>query len=105
MHSTSSEVEITHIDKKCLGVGLEKAKGSCKRIVRFDGERIDHLPSAPETEAAGENILEDFRCAAYVNPSAKWRLSECPLASHLTIVDTADRGKRRVGQQKQKKRH
>mgnify|MGYP006308872783 CR=1 FL=1 len=100
----NAKYEIKSIDEKCLGVDLERAKEPCKRIVRFDGEPITNFPSMPESQVADNNTLEDYRCAAYVNPSAKWRLSDCPLASHLTPVDTSERGKKRVGQQKQKKR-
>jgi hypothetical protein len=110
MKSTDLELKIKCIDKKCLGIGIAEAKGVCKRIVRFDGEPITNLPSMPEVEAASKNennnniILKEYRCVAYIDPSAKWRMCNCPLASHLTVMDTKDRGKKRVGQQKQKKR-
>ena len=44
-----------------------------------------------------------FFCEAYLYPKEKWRLGICNLATHIreTIVETT--GKKRVGQQKQKK--
>lgn len=44
-------------------------------------------------------------CGAYINPSRRWVLGTCPLATHVvTRIDDKDKGKTRVGQQKQKRR-
>lgn len=66
---------------------MEQCDG-CKRIVTDD-----------RLEWEGQQ-----RCAAYINPKAKWRVGKhCPLCS--TIVHTVEQqGKVRLGQQKQKKR-
>ena len=44
-------------------------------------------------------------CNIYISPSAKWRLGDCNMATH-TIARTkeTDKFKRRVGQQKGKKK-
>ena len=43
-------------------------------------------------------------CVSYWDPSAKWRLGDCPLADpHLRSVQEVKKEKVRVGQQKQKK--
>ncbi len=44
---------------------------------------------------------KDF-CEAYQFPELKWRLGDCPLATHVTVMIKEDSGKKRVGQQKQK---
>lgn len=55
-------------------------------------------------ECNGCNRIDNGYCSAYINPSVKWKAGrQCPLASHLTTI-IKDEGKRRVGQQKQKKR-
>ncbi len=45
-------------------------------------------------------------CEAFVNPDAKWLNSDCPLADEVlkTVVEEKETGKKRVGQQKQKKK-
>lgn len=43
-------------------------------------------------------------CTTYVNPEKKWRLGNCPLATHVVVRVEENQEKRRVGQQKQKKR-
>jgi len=55
-------------------------------------------------ECKGCNRIDNGYCSVYINPKAKWRAGKrCPLASHLiTLVE--DEGKKRVGQQKQKKK-
>lgn len=73
---------------KCFGKGFDDDKkkfhkgGACSRIVNGN-------------------------CLAYLFPELKWReglLSGCPLATHYNESVVADQGKKRVGQQKQKKR-
>lgn len=45
-------------------------------------------------------------CGAYVFPSEKWRLGDCNASDDFlkTTIDDSPAGKKRVGQQKQKKR-
>lgn len=50
-------------------------------------------------------------CVAYLSPKAKWRPSpvapggHCPMATHVELeTGNKDAGKKRVGQQKQKKK-
>ena len=49
-------------------------------------------------------VAEDGTCSAYLYPAAKWRIG-CPLADDfLKAKETStSNGKKRVGQQKQKK--
>lgn len=45
------------------------------------------------------------KCSAYWNPTAKWRIGDCSLADlRLKAVYIAAEEKKRVGQQKQKRR-
>jgi hypothetical protein len=47
---------------------------------------------------------EEKVCVAYLYPAEKWRLGNCPMATHVTEqADDSKKGKVRVGQQKQKK--
>lgn len=49
--------------------------------------------------------IENGYCKLYIRPSVKWRISEfCPAATHIYKNAEYKAGKRRVGQQKQKKR-
>ncbi|RLI64772.1 MAG: hypothetical protein DRO67_03635 [Candidatus Asgardarchaeum californiense] len=49
------------------------------------------------------NKVEGEYCQVYINPYAKWSHGKkCPMASHLK-KEVRITGKRRVGQQKQKK--
>lgn len=58
--------------KKCIG---------CKRI----------------TQERGINV-----CEAYEFPRMKWRLGNCPLASHVLTTSKVLTPKQRIGQQKQR---
>ena len=42
-------------------------------------------------------------CLSYQFPATKWRLGNCPMATHVTIR-IAEEGKARIGQQKQLKK-
>ena len=57
----------------------EKCEG-CDRIKEADGNKF---------------------CKAFANPSSKWRLGPCSMATHIKI-ETKGSEKTRVGQQKQK---
>lgn len=50
-----------------------------------------------------ERTKDDF-CVAYRDPSYWWRLGICPLATHVRVTIKSDDGKKRAGQQKQKKK-
>lgn len=43
-------------------------------------------------------------CLVYINPSHRWKLGICPLATHVITRIEGDQGKTRVGQQKQKRK-
>jgi len=43
-------------------------------------------------------------CSAYLYPDLRWRLCECSAATHITHLEQAG-SKKRVGQQKQKKKN
>lgn len=81
-------VEIKPLVEGCIG-----PNGICAHILKMNGEPIADPPTI--------ETINQFRCAAYPNPSAWWRLGSCPLATHLAIV-IQETGKKRVGQQKQK---
>lgn len=37
-------------------------------------------------------IEKENTCASYINPSSKWRLGNCNLASHLVVEETKKAG-------------
>ena len=75
--------EFKPIVKECLG---------CSRIV---DEGLAPFP-------AEDGKTDTRRCSAYVNPMSKWRIGNCPLATHI-ITRVEQTGKKRIGQQKHKK--
>ena len=51
-----------------------------------------------------EEVDEEFIvCKTYLNPTSKWRICDCPFATHVEIKEEKEI-KKRVGQQKQKKK-
>jgi hypothetical protein len=49
--------------------------------------------------------VEDKRyCAAFPDPTVRWRLGNCNMATHIKTETKGDSAKVRVGQQKQKKK-
>jgi len=49
--------------------------------------------------------IENGYCKVYIFPEAKWRVGNCPMATHLKReLSNKEQMKIRVGQQKQKKR-
>ena len=48
------------------------------------------------------HIIDYDYCESYLHPNMKWRLGNCPAATH--IVKEFEQTKKRIGQQKQKKR-
>jgi len=51
-----------------------------------------------------ENIDGGQYCKAYINPTEKWKLGDCPLCSTIRKMEGNQQEKQRVGQQKQKKK-
>ncbi len=49
---------------------VEQCKG-CKKI--------ELNPDLPDNE---------LKCLAYINPKSQWRMGDCHLASHLTVLET-----------------
>jgi len=35
--------------------------------------------------------VEEDLCSAYINPSLRWRLGECPLATHIIIQEEVEK--------------
>ncbi len=48
------------------------------------------------------NLHDQEYCNTYLWPETKWRLNNCPMATHLVSREVKDQEKKRVGQQKQK---
>jgi len=66
----------------------------------------DRVPVIEKCEgcARTEVINDQELCLAYLTPASRWRLGNCALATHVTtIVGEEQQGKKRVGQQKQKR--
>ena len=73
------------------------------RIIRKPKEKL--IGGKVITECIGcENQIAGL-CNIYISPSAKWRLGNCVMATHtITRTKETDKFKRRVGQQKGKKK-
>lgn len=69
--------------------GVVEKCGGCENKVNFT------LPKSP--------IIIQLGCNAYLYPEAKWRVGDCPMATHLEKEETKKPGKIRWGQQKQVK--
>ena len=68
-------------------------------------ETFHHQPIHEKCVGCERIHPEEKVCLAYLYPAEKWRLGNCPMATHITEqVDNSKKGKVRVGQQKQKKR-
>ena len=69
-------------------------------------EIIDKCKGTGENEKGEKNPdcsrIEGKYCKAYVSPNTKWISRPCPLADHA-VKDTKKFGRRRIGQQKQRK--
>lgn len=77
-------------------------------ILNLDRLRKEREPIVPECRIYNENgpckRIDGELCFATVSPKARWKLGPCNLASHvIQIVGEEGSGKKRVGQQKQKK--
>jgi hypothetical protein len=106
--------EALPINDKCIGQNLgdlekmlDTRNPTCTRIDPIEiFDIIDEETGQIDDEAAPEISLTDkaCRCKAYAFPDSKWKNGPCPLATHIISVEEVERGKVRVGQQKQKKR-
>jgi hypothetical protein len=68
--------------------------GGTKRTIDAKCEGCDRI-----------KLSEDKKfCAAYPDPTVRWRLGNCNLATHIKVETKAEASKVRVGQQKQKKK-
>ena len=72
-----------------------------------EGRIIKSTKSLFEKEPIVDDCLPCIRhdkkvCSAYLSPAQKWRLGDCPLATHVIVLIKEDSGKKRIGQQKQK---
>jgi len=74
-------VQKSEIIREPVHPECEKDKG-CNRIIEESGVKV---------------------CAAYARPSVFWQRGGCALASHIVKESDTVNGRRRVGQQKQKK--
>ena len=63
----------------------------------------ERQPIIDECKGCQKIVTEINMCSAYINPTAKWKLGNCPLSTHVVIEDKFTH-KTRVGQQKQKKK-
>jgi len=66
----------------------------------------DRVPVIEKCEGCErtEVINDQELCLAYLTPAEHWRLGDCPLGTHVvTMVSEQQQGKKRVGQQKQKR--
>ena len=66
---------------------------------------MERQPIDPKCEGCNKviNVSGKQCCEAYAYPSGWWRRGTCPVASHVKHVNSEQIGKKRVGQQKQKK--
>ncbi len=55
-------------------------------------------------KCAGCSHIDGQFCSIWVSPTAKWRLGNCPSATHIKLGIHEPEQKVRVGQQKQKKK-
>ena len=73
-----------------------------------DGKCMKPVPDQQEIFFCSKLVMTDepeCYCEAYIDPKAKWRNGDCPLANQfLRIVETVEQKKVRVGQQKHSKK-
>jgi len=81
-----------------LGTRVDK-KWEARHQEMLD-ERLPIVEQCTGTEKSCKNIENGTLCAVYIHPEAKWRDGDCPMASHLELVDRKQKSKSRVGQQK-----
>lgn len=70
-------------------------------------EKCTNDPEKPCSKTTAMNGQEGEYCTVYFDPASAWRRGDCPMADlHLRsdFVETKEKLKVRIGQQKQKKR-
>lgn len=93
---------------KCFG-----KETNCSKIDHISNKLSESSPdphSFNSYEANGEPVIQSEEipeikpfCTIYAFPATKWRNGNCPMATHLEIVEVK-KDKVRVGQQKQKQK-
>lgn len=66
----------------------------------------NRVPVVEKCEGCNRTEVIDDRelCLVYITPAEHWRLGNCPLGTHVvTMIGDEQTGKKRVGQQKQRK--
>jgi len=92
--SKSSRVTSKVIDN--LRANMQPLSDKCHRDIIEDEKVV-------ETKVC-DNV-DGEKCKVYAFPDAKWRLGNCVKATHIeTEAEQAQSAKKRVGQQKQKKK-
>ena len=86
------------VHPKCQGIGFSKEE--LKFVTEDYCNRIEPIEIADKKTVLNKNC----RCVAYINPASWWRRGRCPLASHFRPDLKEVASKKRVGQQKQRKK-
>jgi hypothetical protein len=76
------------------------AKSGCG----FLGGACRTIPDKCEGCDRIKNYGEQKYCIAFPDPTVRWRIGNCSLATHIKVESKSDAAKVRVGQQKQKKK-
>lgn len=66
-----------------------------------------HRDIIENEDVVGVKICENVagvKCKVYAYPESKWRLGNCVMATHVETEAEKSKTKKRVGQQKQKKK-
>ena len=91
------------VNPKCRGEGF-----SAEEQALVLSERCTKIEPVEFYDESGKHTMsytnELCRCTAYVSPDYWWNRGRCPLATHFRSADGHMEDKKRVGQQKQKKR-
>jgi hypothetical protein len=68
-------------------------------------ERIIKVKGADTTVKKGPcEKIDGEKCGAYISPAAKWRLGNCPLATHIIVSEDEQKAKNPLKASKQKSR-
>lgn len=85
---------------------LRKENGSCKLMVECLPviDRCEGTDGSEETGGRRCEKIDNGYCASYYNPTAKWSGGKCcPMATHYE-TEKMKKQRKRVGQQKQRKK-
>lgn len=80
-----------------LGTRVDKKSEARRQDMLF--KRLPIVEQCTGVEKSCSGIDGGTLCSSYINPESKWRDGNCPMATHLEIVDDKKK-KSRVGQQK-----